>query len=146
MGPTPVMLWGGPLIVGQPLTWPPQPSLVGYWLPPPPAGHPGQSFSTPPPPFGYEYWPPSPWGMPPWMTLTSQPQQPSSSPSTVSHLCLLSIVPFLIRANVECLAYSSIYVFKRPSSSVRRDFADTVLNVGGSDEGNGGGNDNDAAS
>jgi hypothetical protein len=29
---------------------------------------------------------------------------------------------------------------------VGRDFTDAVLDVGGSDEGNGGGNDNDAAS
>jgi hypothetical protein len=36
------------------------------------------------------------------------------------------------------------FVFKRPSSSVERDFTDAVLNVGGSDEGDGGGTDNDA--
>jgi hypothetical protein len=56
----------------------------GYWPPPPPDGHPGQSFSTASPPSGHGYWPlpswappargqvPS-WGMPPWMTPTSQP-------------------------------------------------------------------------
>jgi hypothetical protein len=60
------------------------------------------------------------------------PQRPSSSPPTVIHLCLLSIVPLIIRANVEHLAYSSIYVFKRPSSSVGRDFTDGILNMGGS--------------
>jgi hypothetical protein len=57
----------------------------------------------------------------------------------------LSIVTFIIRANIKCLANSSIYVFKQPSSSVGRDFVDAVLNVGGSNEGNGGGNGNDAA-
>jgi hypothetical protein len=62
----------------------------------------------------------------------------------ISHLCLLSIVPFIIRANVECLAYSSIYVFKHPSSSVGRDFVDGVVNMGGSDEGESGGTGNDA--
>jgi hypothetical protein len=41
---------------------------------------------------------------------------------------------------------TSIYVFKQPSSSVGRDFADAILNVGGSDEGDGGGNDNNTAS
>jgi hypothetical protein len=50
-----------------------------------------------------------------------------------------------MRANVEHLAYSSIYVFKRPSSSVGRDFVDGVLNMGGSDEGEGGGTSNDVA-
>jgi hypothetical protein len=64
-----------------------------------------------------------------------QPQQPSSSPPMISHLCLLSIVPFVIRANVEHLTYSSIYVFKRPSSSAGHDFIDGVLNMGGSGEG-----------
>jgi hypothetical protein len=37
------------------------------------------------------------------------------------------------------------FVFKQPSSSVRRNFTDAVLNVGGSGEGNGGVNDNNAA-
>jgi hypothetical protein len=58
-------------------------------------------------------------------------------------MCPLSIVTFVIRTNVEQLTNSSIYVFKRPSSSARRDFADVVLNVGGSDEGDGGGTGND---
>jgi hypothetical protein len=58
----------------------------------------------------------------------------------------LSIVTFVIRANVERFANSSIYVFKQPSSSVGRDFTDAVLNMGGSDEGNGSGNRNNAAS
>jgi hypothetical protein len=165
MGPTPMMPWGGSPIAGQPLMWLPPLSLArywppppsgGYWPPPPPAVHPGQSSNTPPPPFGQGYWsPPSwapparvqgpPWGMPLWMTLTPQPQRSSSSPSMVSHLCLLSIVPFVIRANVERLAYSSIYVFKCPSSSARCDFIDGVLNMGGSSEGEGGGTGNDAA-
>jgi hypothetical protein len=85
-------------------------------------------------------------GMPPWMTPTPQPQRPSSPP-TVSHLCLLSIVPFVIRANIERLAYSSIYVFKRPSSSAGRDFVDRFLNLGGSGEGEGegGGTSNNEA-
>jgi hypothetical protein len=82
--------------------------------------------------------------MPPWTTLTLQPQRPPSSPPTVSHLCILSIVPFVIRANVERLAYSSIYIFKCPSSSTGRDFVDGVLNIGGSGEGEGGGTGNDA--
>jgi hypothetical protein len=64
---------------------------------------------------------------------------------TLSHLCLILIVPFVIRANIERLAYSSIYVFNRPSSSVGRDFVDSVLNMGGSGEGDGGGTGNDAA-
>jgi hypothetical protein len=59
----------------------------------------------------------------------------------VSHLCPLSIVPFIIQANVECFAYSSIYVFKRPSLSIRRNFVDGVLNMGGSSEGGDIGND-----
>jgi hypothetical protein len=151
----PVMLWGGSPTARQPTTWPPPSSLTGYWPPPPPASYPAQSFSTPIPPSGQGYWPllswaplargqaPS-WGMPPW--TTSQPQRPSSSLPTISHLCKLSIVPFVIRANVEWLAYSSIYVFKHPSSSAGRDFIDTVLNMGGSDEGYGGGTGNDAAS
>jgi hypothetical protein len=71
----------------------------------------------------------------------SQLQRHSSSPPTVSHSCLLSIVPFIIRANVERLAYSSISVSKRHSSSTRREFIDGALNMGGSDEGEGGGND-----
>jgi hypothetical protein len=119
MGPTLVMPWGGSLAAGQPLMWLPPPPPAGYWPPPPagrycppppPADHPGQSSSTPPPHSGQGYWPPPPWapptggqaslwGMPPWTTPTSQPQRPSS-PLMVSHLCLLSIVPFAIRANV----------------------------------------------
>jgi hypothetical protein len=38
---------------------------------------------------------------------------------------------------IERLAYSSIYVLERPSSSARRDFVDGVLNMGGSSEGGG---------
>jgi hypothetical protein len=165
MGPTLVMSWGGSPTAGQPPTWsPPSPPARywsplpsgRYWPPPPPAGHPGQSFSTPPPPSSHGYWPSLPWapsargqapswGMPPWMTPMLQPQRPSSSPPMVSHLWLLSIVPFIIRANVERLAYSSIYVFKHPSSSARRDFIDGVLNMGGSGEGEGGDTGNDTA-
>jgi hypothetical protein len=59
-------------------------------------------------------------------------------------LYLLSIAPFVTRANVERLDYSSIYVFKHPSSSVGRDFADGILNMGGFGEGEGGGTGNDA--
>jgi hypothetical protein len=162
MGPTPVMLWGGSPTAGRTLTrpspplsaryWPPPPP-VGYWLPLPPSGHPSQSSSTRPPPSGQGYWLP-PWtplaggqappcGMPLWTTPTPQPQpqQPSTSPPMVSHLCLLSVVTFIIQANVERLACSSIYVFKHPSSSAGRDFAITVLNMGGSDEGSGTNND-----
>jgi hypothetical protein len=58
---------------------------------------------------------------------------------------ILSIVPFVIQANVERLAYSSIYVFKCPSSLAGREFVDGVLNMGGSGEGEGGGIGNDAA-
>jgi hypothetical protein len=72
------------------------------------------------------------------------PQQPSSL-LAVSYLCILSIVPFIIQANVERLAYLSIYIFKRSSSSVRCDFTDRVLNMGGSDEDEGAGIGNDAA-
>jgi hypothetical protein len=79
--------------------------------------------------------------MPPWTTPMPQPQQPFSLPSTISHLLILSIVLFIIQANIEHLAYSSIYIFKRPSSLVERDFVDEVLNMGGSDEGGGTGND-----
>jgi hypothetical protein len=61
----------------------------------------------------------------------------------ISHLCLLSIIPFVIRANVERLAYSFIYVFKHPSSSTGREFIDGVLDMGGSGEGEGSGIDND---
>jgi hypothetical protein len=61
----------------------------------------------------------------------------------VSHLCLLSIVPFVIQANIELLTYSSIYVFKYPSSSAGHNFVDRVLNTGGSDEVEGGGTSND---
>jgi hypothetical protein len=152
-GPTPVMLWRGSPAVGQPLTLSPPPSPAGYWPSPPPAGywttpppidHPGQNFNTPSPPSGQGYWssppwaPPAggqapPWGMPLWTTLT--PQRSSSSPLTVIHLCLLSIVPFVIRVNAKHLAYSSIYVFNRTSSSARRDFTDGVLNMGGSARG-----------
>jgi hypothetical protein len=57
-----------------------------------------------------------------------------------SYVPIFSIVPFVIRANVECLAYSSIYVFKRPSLAGRK-FIDEVLNMGGSGEGGGTGND-----
>jgi hypothetical protein len=156
MGPTPVMPWEGPPAVGQPPTWPPPPPLARYWPPPPPTGHTGQSSSIPLPPSSQVYWPSllwappargqAPlWGMPPWMTPTLQPQWHSSSPPTVSYLCLLSIVPLVIRANVKCLAYSSIYVFKCLSSSAGRDFIDGVLNMGGSGEGEGerGGTSND---
>jgi hypothetical protein len=64
----------------------------------------------------------------------------------ISHLCLLSIVPFIIQPNVERLTYSSIYVFKRPLSA-GHDFIDGVLNMGGSSEGEGegGGTGNDVA-
>jgi hypothetical protein len=55
----------------------------------------------------------------------------------------LSIVPFVIQANVECLAYSSIYFFKHPSSSVGCEFINGVLNMGGFGEG--GATCNDAA-
>jgi hypothetical protein len=41
----------------------------------------------------------------------------------------------------ERLSYLSIYVFKCPSSSVGRDFVDGILNMGGSGEGGGTGND-----
>jgi hypothetical protein len=74
------------------------------------------------------------------------PQRPSSSPPTVSHLCILSIVPFVIQENVERLVYSSIYVFNRHSSSPGHDFINGVLNMGGSDEDDDGGTSNDAAS
>jgi hypothetical protein len=36
------------------------------------------------------------------------------------------------------------FAFKRPSSSARHDFIDGVLNVGGSEEGDGGGISNDS--
>jgi hypothetical protein len=75
--------------------------------------------------------------MSPWMTPTLQSQRPFSLPPTVSHLCLFSTVPFVIWANIKRLAYSSIYVFKRPSSSVGRDFVDRVLNMGEFGEGGG---------
>jgi hypothetical protein len=123
IGWTLVMTWGGSPAAGQPLTWPPLPPPAGYWPPPPPAGHPSQSSSTPPPPSGQR--------MPPWTT------------PIVSHLCVLSIVPFVIRANIERLAYLSIYVFKHPSSSVGRDYINGVLNMEWSGEG--GGTSNDAA-
>jgi hypothetical protein len=57
----------------------------------------------------------------------------------------LSILIFVIWANVERFSNSSIYVLQRPSSSAERDFTNAVLNMGGSDEGNDCGNDNDAA-
>jgi hypothetical protein len=63
----------------------------------------------------------------------------------VSFSCLHSIVPFVIRANVECLAYSSIYVFKRPSSLAGRDFINGVLNMGASGEGEGSDTGSDTA-
>jgi hypothetical protein len=75
------------------------------------------------------------------MTPMPQPHRPSSSSPTVSHLCLLLIVTSIILANVKRLAYSSIYVFNHPSLSVGRDFVDGVLNLGGSGEGGGTGND-----
>jgi hypothetical protein len=61
-----------------------------------------------------------------------------------SFVPILSIVTFVIQANVECLTYSSIYVFKHPSSSVGHEFIDGVLNMGGSSEGEGGGTGSDA--
>jgi hypothetical protein len=114
------------------------------------------SFTAPPPPSGHEYWLSPTWaaptegqappmGIPPWTTPTPQPQRPPSSPLMISHSCLLSIVPFVIRANVERLAYSSIYVFKRPSLSAGHDFIDGVLNKRRFGKGKGGGTDNDAA-
>jgi hypothetical protein len=63
----------------------------------------------------------------------------------VRQLCLLLIVTLIIRANAERLTYSFIYVFKRSFSSVGRDFANAVLNMGGFGEGDGGGTGNDAA-
>jgi hypothetical protein len=72
-------------------------------------------------------------------------QRSSSSPPTVIHLCLHSIVTFVIQANVKRLAYLSIYIFKHPSSSAGRNFADGVLNMGGSGKGKGGGTGNDVA-
>jgi hypothetical protein len=48
---------------------------------------------------------------------------------------ILSIVPFVIQAHVECLPYLPIYVFKCPFSLVGCDFVDGVLNMGGSSEG-----------
>jgi hypothetical protein len=62
-----------------------------------------------------------------------------------SFVPILSIVPLVIRANVECLTYLIIYVFKRPSSSTGGEFIDRVLNMGGSSDGKGGGTDNDMA-
>jgi hypothetical protein len=70
-----------------------------------------------------------------------QLQRHSSSSPTVSHSLLLSIVPFIIRANVERLSYSSISIFKRPSSSAGRKFINRALNMGGFGKGEGGGND-----
>jgi hypothetical protein len=152
MSPPPVMPWGGSPAAGQPPTWSSPVPPGGYWPPPPPAGHLGQSSSTAPLPSGYGYWPPPswaplagrhapPWGMSPRTTLTSQPHQHSSSPPMVSHSCLLSIIPFIIRANAKRLAYTSISVFKRPSSTVGHEFVDGALNMGGSGEGKGSGND-----
>jgi hypothetical protein len=74
----------------------------------------------------------------PWPIIWSTP-----AASALLHLCLLLIVPFVIWANIERLAYSSIYVLKRHSSSVKHDFVDGVLNIGGSGEGEDGGTDND---
>jgi hypothetical protein len=76
----------------------------------PAVGHPAQSFSTPPAPSSQGYWSPPQWappvggqaplwGMPPWMI--PMPKRLSSSPPMVSHLYLLSIVPFIIRSNVK---------------------------------------------
>jgi hypothetical protein len=42
-------------------------------------------------------------------------------------------------------SFTHPFVFKRPSSSAGRDFIDAVLNMGGSDEDDGGGTDNDEA-
>jgi hypothetical protein len=50
------------------------------------------------------------------------------------------------RANVEHPAYLSIYVFKHHSSSIGHDFIDGVLNMGGSNEGEGSGTGNDVVS
>jgi hypothetical protein len=123
MGPTHVVSWGGSPATGQTSMWPPPLPPARYWPPPPLASHTGQSSNTPPPPSGHRYWPPPwapiaggqapPWGMPLWMTptLQPQPQRPSSSPPTVRHLCLLSIVTFVIQANIERLTNSFIYVF-----------------------------------
>jgi hypothetical protein len=58
---------------------------------------------------------------------------------------ILLIILFVIQAHVECLPYLSIYVFKCHSSSIGRDFVDEVLNTEGSNEGEDGGTDNDAA-
>jgi hypothetical protein len=69
-----------------------------------------------------------------------------TSPPMVSHLCIHSIVSFIIRANVERLSYSSIYAFKRPSSSTGHNFVDGVINMGGSGEGESGGTGNDTVS
>ncbi len=60
--------------------------------------------------------------------------------------CILSIVTFVIRANVEWLTNLSIYVFKRPSSSAGHVFINLVLNMRGSDEGEGGGTGNNVMS
>jgi hypothetical protein len=158
-GPTLVISWGG-----SP-TWSPLPPPARYLLPPPQLDTccycleptiQARLPALPPPPSGQGYWPPPPWappvggqamlwGMPPWMTPMPQPQRPSSLPLTVSHLCLLSIVQFIIWANVERLVYSSIYVFKRHSSA-GPDFINRVLNMGGSSEGKGSGTGNDAPS
>jgi hypothetical protein len=45
------------------------------------------------------------------------------------------------RANVKRLVYSSNFVFKHPSTSAGCEFVNGVLNTGGSDKGEGGGND-----
>jgi hypothetical protein len=58
---------------------------------------------------------------------------------------IISIVPFVIRVNVECLTYSFIYVFKLPSSSARHKFINGVLNMGGSSEDKGGRTGNNVA-
>jgi hypothetical protein len=61
-----------------------------------------------------------------------------------SFVPILSIVPFVIRANVECLAYSSIYVFKHPSLLAGCKIVDGVLYMGGSGNGEHYGTGNDA--
>jgi hypothetical protein len=40
-GPTPVMPWGGSPTAGQTSMLPPPSPPARYWLPPPPADHPG---------------------------------------------------------------------------------------------------------
>jgi hypothetical protein len=64
---------------------------------------------------------------------------PTDSKSIVP---ILSIVPFVIQPHVERLPYLSIYIFKRPSSSPRRDFVNGILNMEGSNKGEAGGTSN----